>query len=62
MRFNEHVPIPQQSSGRSPGGFGAESSNYGLVQIDAAPWPLLTHRMAEENGAVEAWHAKGRSR
>jgi hypothetical protein len=53
---------PKESSGHSPGGFGAENSNYGLVQIDETPWPLLTKRMTEENGAVEALHAKSHSR
>jgi hypothetical protein len=58
----EYRDEPKQSSGRSPGGFGAENSNYGLVQIDGTPWDLLTKRMTEENGAVEALHAKSRTR
>jgi agarase len=52
---------PKQSSGTSPGGFGAENSNYGLVQFDGTPWTLLTRRMTEENGAVEALHSKSRT-
>ncbi len=58
----EYRDEPKQSSGSSPGGFGAENSNYGLVQIDGTPWPLLTKRMTDENGAVEAMHAKSRTR
>ena len=58
----EYRDEPKQSSGSSPGGFGAENSNYGLVQIDGTPWPLLTKRMTDENGAVEAIHAKSRAR
>jgi len=52
---------PKQSSGTSPGGFGAENSNYGLVQFDGTSWTLLTRRMTEENGAVEALHSKSRT-
>jgi agarase len=54
----EYRDEPRQSSGRSPGGLGAENSNYGVVQIDGRPWPLLTGRMTEINGDVEALHAK----
>ena len=53
---------PKSSTGTSPGGFGAENSNYGVVQVDGTPWDLLTKRMTRENGAVEALHAKSRAR
>ena len=58
----EYRDQPKQSSGSSPGGFGAENSNYGLVQIDETPWPQLTERMTDEIGAVEALHAKSHAR
>jgi hypothetical protein len=38
----------------SPGGWGGENSNYGLVKLDGTPWPLLTERMAKVNAGLEA--------
>jgi hypothetical protein len=57
----EYRDQPKASSGRSPGGFGAENSNYGIVRLDGTPWPLLTERMTQMNGAVEALHARSRN-
>jgi len=48
----------QEIKPSQPGRFGAENSNYGLVQLDGTPWALVTKRMTEENGAVESLHAK----
>lgn len=44
---------PKESAGRSPGGMGAENSNYGLVKIDGEPWSLLVDRMTRVNGGIE---------
>lgn len=38
----------------TPGGWGAENSNYGLVNIDGTPWTVLVNRMTEINRALEA--------
>ncbi len=45
---------PKEGAGsRSPGGWGGENSNYGLVKIDGSPWTLLVNRMTEVNGGIE---------
>jgi hypothetical protein len=49
---------PKESEGKSPGGWGAENSNYGLVKIGGEPWTLLVTRMTEVNGGIEALAAK----
>jgi hypothetical protein len=42
----------------SPGGWGGENSNYGLVKQDGAPWTLLTRKMTEVNSRIEALAAQ----
>lgn len=45
---------PKQGAGtRSPGGWGGENSNYGVVKIDGSPWTLLVNRMKEVNSTIE---------
>jgi len=45
---------PKQGAGtRSPGGWGGENSNYGLVKIDGTPWTLLVNKMKEVNAGIE---------
>ena len=39
-----------------------ENSNYGLVKIDGTPWTLLTTRMREVNGGLEALAARSGKR
>jgi hypothetical protein len=46
---------PGEGQGKtSPGGWGGENSNYGLVKLDGTPWPLLTGKMTEVNAGLEA--------
>lgn len=46
---------PKEGQGtRSPGGWGGENSNYGLVKLDGTPWKVLTERMREVNARLEA--------
>jgi hypothetical protein len=46
---------PGEGQGKSsPGGWGGENSNYGLVTLDGKPWTLLTERMTEVNARLEA--------
>lgn len=35
-----------------------ENSNYGVVRIDFTPWEVLTRRMQQVNGGIEALHSK----
>jgi hypothetical protein len=45
---------PKQGAGtRSPGGWGGENSNYGLVMIDGTPWTLLVNKMKEVKAGIE---------
>jgi len=45
---------PKAGAGtRSPGGWGGENSNYGLVKIDGTPWTLLVNKMKEVNAGIE---------
>ena len=45
---------PKQGAGsRSPGGWGGENSNYGIVKIDGTPWTILVDRMKEVNSTIE---------
>ncbi|HSB16471.1 MAG TPA: hypothetical protein VLE22_18615, partial [Bryobacteraceae bacterium] len=39
--------------GRSPGGWGGENSNYGLVRLDGTAWTVLTNRMTAVNAGIE---------
>ena len=51
---------PKEGQGtRSPGGWGGENSNYGLVKLDGTPWSLLTGKMTEVNARIEAVAAAG---
>lgn len=50
---------PKEGAGtKSPGGWGGENSNYGLVKIDGAPWTILVNRMTEVNAGIEAMAAE----
>ena len=50
---------PKEGAGsRSPGGWGGENSNYGLVKIDGTPWEMLVNRMTEVNAGIEEIAAK----
>jgi hypothetical protein len=54
---------PKEGQGtRSPGGWGGENSNYGLVKLDGTPWLVLTKRMTEVNAAIEVLAASSRRR
>jgi hypothetical protein len=54
---------PKEGQGtRSPGGWGGENSNYGLVKLDGTPWTVLTKRMTEVNAAIEVLAASSRRR
>lgn len=45
---------PKEGAGtRSPGGWGGENSNYGLVKIDGTPWTELVECMKEVNARIE---------
>ncbi len=45
---------PKEGQGtRSPGGWGGENSNYGLVRLDGTPWTVLTNRMTAVNAGIE---------
>jgi hypothetical protein len=45
---------PKEGAGsKSPGGWGGENSNYGLVKIDGTPWTVLTNQMKEVNSTIE---------
>jgi agarase len=45
---------PKQGAGtRSPGGWGGENSNYGLVKIDGTPWSVLVDQMKKINASIE---------
>ncbi len=37
----------------TPGGWGAENSNYGVVNINGTPWTALVYRMIEVNTTLE---------
>jgi hypothetical protein len=37
----------------TPGGWGAENSNYGIVRMDGTPWTVLVNRMIEVNSTLE---------
>lgn len=37
----------------TPGGWGAENSNYGVVNVNGTPWTLLVNRMIEVNTTLE---------
>jgi hypothetical protein len=39
-----------------------ENSNYGIVKLDGSPWTVLTNRMVEVNGGIEALAAKSGKR
>ena len=46
---------PKQGQGtRSPGGWGGENSNYGLVTLDGKPWTILTDAMTRVNAQLES--------
>ena len=50
---------PKEGAGTSsPGGWGGENSNYGLVKLDGTPWTVLVNRMKEVNGKLETLAAK----
>jgi hypothetical protein len=50
---------PKEGAGKSsPGGWGGENSNYGLVKIDGVPWTVLVSRMTEVNRGIEALAAQ----
>ncbi len=54
---------PKEGAGtRSPGGWGGENSNYGLVKIDGTPWTTLIKRMIEVNAGIEELAAKAGKR
>jgi agarase len=54
---------PKEGAGKSsPGGWGGENSNYGLVKLDGSPWTLLVKRMTEVNAGLEALAAKSGQR
>lgn len=42
----------------SPGGWGGENSNYGLVKLDGTPWTVLNRKIAEVNARIEALAAQ----
>jgi agarase len=45
---------PKEGAGtRSPGGWGGENSNYGLVKIDGTPWTTLVLQMKKINASIE---------
>ena len=46
---------PGQGAGTSsPGGWGGENSNYGLVKLDGTPWTVLTRRITDVNARLES--------
>jgi 5-hydroxyisourate hydrolase-like protein (transthyretin family) len=47
----------QWSDQPAQGRFDGENSNYGLVKETDEAWELLTQRMTEVNGRIEAIHA-----
>lgn len=50
---------PKEGAGtKSPGGWGGENSNYGLVKIDGTPWTILVNRMTEVNAGIEVLRAE----
>jgi agarase len=48
----------ETKGGRSPGGWGAENSNYGVVKVDGTPWTVLTDRMTKVNAGLETLAAE----
>ena len=44
---------PTDRKRTTPGGWGAENSNYGIVNINGTPWAVLVDRMIEVNAALE---------
>ena len=47
---------PKEGAGnKSPGGWGGENSNYGLVKYDGTPWTLLVNKMKEVNMDIESF-------
>ena len=50
---------PKEGAGsRSPGGWGGENSNYGLVKYDDSPWSLLVKKITEVNADIESLRIK----
>jgi hypothetical protein len=53
--FFRYRDQPKEGAGaKSPGGWGGENSNYGLVKMDGTPWWILVNRMIEVNAGIEA--------
>lgn len=44
---------PTDRKAVTPGGWGAENSNYGIVNINGTPWTVLVNRMIEVNATLE---------